>query len=394
MVMRVIGLMSGTSADAIDAALVELSGTGYQLVCVFVGGLSLPYAVELRSRILAVAAGAALSMAELADLDDAIAQAFAAAAQAIQEKYGPADLIGSHGQTVFHRPPQAATAAGLGYSLQLGRGALLSALTGLPAVTNFRAADIATGGQGAPLVPPVDACLFSHPHHRRCVQNIGGISNVAYLPAGAIGPAELPAVLGWDTGPGNSLLDIAVQALSAGQQTYDDQGTWAAQGTPCSELLQRWLQHPFFQAPPPKSTGRELFGWEFFACCQQEAHQHGLTAADLLATLTELTAVSIVESYRHFLPALPDEVLLCGGGCRNLYLKQRLQAHLGAIPLLTTDDVGIPSIYKEAIAFAVLGFWRWQGVPGNLPSVTGAKAPVLLGEIHRPASPTPATFSP
>lgn len=380
--MYVIGLISGTSADGIDGAAVKISGQGYRISLDFLGGVTVPYSPALRSHILSAAAGNPLSLEDLAQLDDAIAQAFAAVAQQLEEQFGNADLIASHGQTVFHRPPQGPH---LGYSLQLGRGEVIAALTGRPVVSSFRQADIAVGGHGAPLVPPVDACLLRHPTRSRCVQNIGGIGNVAYLPAGAVDPEHLPPILGWDTGPGNTLIDIAVQQLSQGQLTYDADGAWAAQGTPCQALVQQWLTQPYFQAPPPKSTGRELFGWAYLELCRRDAQDYGLSDADFLATLTEFTAASIADSYRRFLPALPDEVLLCGGGSRNHFLRQRLQAHLGSTAILTTDAGGVPADYKEAIAFAVLGFWRWHGTISNLPTVTGAHQPQTLGSLHQPA---------
>ncbi|GAB4472101.1 MAG: anhydro-N-acetylmuramic acid kinase [Elainellaceae cyanobacterium] len=449
--MRIIGLISGTSVDGIDAALVETDGTGWEIRATLLNGLTVPYPAELRSRILAVCAGAPLSMAALAELDDAIAHQFAQAARQVQAGHPPADLIGSHGQTVFHRPsgvrgwglgvrgdgvmecwsdgvsekapsphhpitpsphhplplspsPPPPLPTPLGYSLQLGRGSLIAHLTQIPTVSNFRAADIALGGQGAPLVPPVDAALLAHPTLTRCVQNIGGIGNVAFLPVreqvlrhapvlqeSRIGtatskgmePAEqTSALLGWDTGPGNALLDLAVHQLSNGAQTYDQNGAWAASGQPCQELVEQWMQDPYFHLPPPKSTGRELFGVDYVQRCLADAAESGLSDADTLATLTEFTAVSIAHSYRSFLPAMPDQVLLCGGGSRNGYLRSRLSTLLDPIPVLTTDDAGLNADFKEAIAFAVLAAWRWQGFPGNFPEVTGARAPALLGEIH------------
>jgi anhydro-N-acetylmuramic acid kinase len=427
--LRVIGLMSGTSVDGIDAALVEISGSTDDLQVRLVAGVTYSYPATLRSKILAVCSGEVLSIPELADLDDAIAQAFAQAALHLQAKYPPADLIGSHGQTVFHRPPAPRIKSAppsedtigvppsaprqpiqLGYSLQLGRGDLIAHLTGITTVSNFRAADIALGGQGAPLVPPIDACLLSHPLYSRCVQNIGGIGNVTYLPARSVGQPSPPVkglsqtapietktqgtltvaapsatIIGWDTGPGNMLLDLAVQHFSNGRQSYDQNGAWAATGVPCSALLQQWLAHPFFHAIPPKSTGRELFGSDYWQQCLAGATQLALSPADVLATLTELTAVSIAHSYRTFLPQMPDQVLLCGGGSQNQYLKQRLQINLDPIPVLTTDEVGLNADFKEAIAFAVLAYWRRLGIPGNLPEVTGASQTTLLGEIY-PAS--------
>lgn len=373
--MKVIGLISGTSVDGIDAALVEISGSTDDLKVDLLAGETYAYPGELRSQILAVCGGAAVSMADFAALDDAIAQAFAQAALSIQSGHSSANLIGSHGQTVYHRPP----ATHLGYSLQLGRGALIADLTQITTVSNFRAADIAAWGQGAPLVPPVDICLLSHPFHSRCVQNIGGIGNVAYLPA-RTAPSICP--IGWDTGPGNALLDLAIHQLTQGAQTFDQDGAWAAQGNPCLPLVHQWLQQDFFHQPPPKSTGRELFGVEYLQQCWVDAESYSLEAADILATLTELTVASIAQSYRNFLPQLPDQVLLCGGGSRNLYLKQRLQVNLNTVEVRTTDEMGVNADFKEAIAFAVLAYWRHQNIPGNLPDVTGARQKLVLGEIH------------
>lgn len=401
--MRVIGLISGTSVDGIDAVLVELSGSTLDLQVQLLNGFTFPYPASLRQQILNVCGGVPLSMAEFAALDDAIATQFAHAAIAIQQGHPPAQLIGSHGQTVFHRPraqkpegrsqePEGKSGSAsptphpLGYSLQLGRGDLLANLTQIPTVSNFRAADIAAGGEGAPMVPKIDAYLLGHVDKSVCVQNIGGIGNVTYLPARNLparnGDRWEPAILGWDTGPGNSLLDLAVFHLSNGAKTYDDNGQWAATGQPHPPLVNQWLQQPFFQQAPPKSTGRELFGETYLQQCLADCHANTVTqAADILATLTDLTAASIAHSYHTFLPQRPDQVLLCGGGSKNLYLKQRLQHYLPAIPVLTTTEAGLHADFKEAIAFAVLAYWRIHNIPGNLPSVTGARQAVLLGEV-------------
>ena len=397
---RVIGLISGTSVDGIDAALVDVVGSQTDLKVQLVTGKTFPYPANLRSQILSVCSGEALSIAELAELDDAIAQEFATAALTIQAEYDKAELIGSHGQTVYHRPPGntersscfAAPNPGseMGYSLQLGRGALIAQLTGITTVSNFRSADIAAGGQGAPLVPIVDACLLAEPNLRLCIQNLGGIGNVTYLPATSKGEKKDESeiyslgdgILGWDTGPANSLLDLAVEHFSGGTKLCDEGGAWAAQGTPCQALVEDWLAEEFFRQPPPKSTGRELFGVDYFGRCLVEASAYDLSPADVLATLIELTVASIVHSYQTFLPAMPDRVLLCGGGSHNLYLKRRLQAQLHPVEVLTTSEAGLSVDFKEAIAFAVLAQWRVRGIPGNLPQVTGAIAPVLLGEIN------------
>ncbi len=405
--LRVIGLMSGTSVDGIDAALVDISGEDLDIQIQLIAGATYPYPPKIRERILAVCAGELVSMLEFAELDDAIAIAFAQAALNIQAGQNPATLIGSHGQTVYHRPPcrggvtppiiqsgvspnevtppiiqsgvspNKVTPPNLGYSLQLGRGAMIAHLTGIDTISNFRAADIAAGGQGAPLVPRIDAALLSHPQEARCIQNIGGIGNVTYIPARR--DNWLEKIRGWDTGPGNSLLDLAVHHLSNGVKTYDEDGNWARSGSICHELVEQWLKNEYFHMPPPKSTGRELFGVGYLQQCFDDAKAYQLVPADFLATITELTAASIVDNYRNFLPQMPDRVLLCGGGSRNLYLKQRLQVLLQTVPVTTTDEVGLSGDFKEAIAFAVLAYWRHQGTPGNLPGATGASREVLLG---------------
>ncbi len=413
---RVIGLMSGTSADGIDAALVDIVGTVRDLNVELVAAATVSYPLDLRDRILAVIGGSALTLEEVANLDEAIAYQFARAAVMIQQDHTPAELIGSHGQTVFHRSPRpnpwrsmerypaevalatstSATSVSanssllnmpsqiLGYSLQLGRGSLIADLTGIPTISNFRAADIALGGEGAPLVPIVDACLLRHASQTRCVQNIGGIGNVAYLPTLADDTDPFISIRGWDTGPGNTLIDLAVQHFSKGEKAYDEDGAWAARGTPCQALIRRWLKQDYFQKPPPKSTGREEFGVAYLRDRLVEIKNHGLSRSDAIATLTELTAASIAHSYYMFLPQMPDQVLVCGGGSKNTFLRHRLQVYLEPVTVLTTDDVGLNAEFKEAIAFAVLAYWRQQGIPGNLPKVTGARHSVPLGEMYQP----------
>ncbi|MGB7439537.1 MAG: anhydro-N-acetylmuramic acid kinase [Coleofasciculaceae cyanobacterium] len=409
--MRVIGLISGTSVDGVDAALAEITGSDLDLKVKLLAANTFPYPPQLREQILEVCAGAAISLAELAALDDAIAWQFAQAAQAMGKDNPAAELIGSHGQTIYHRPtrqeegskgaggtgedfsesslpsfssspPHLPTPTTLGYSLQLGRGEVIAQLTKVKTVSNFRAADIATGGEGAPLVSRVDAYLLSHPSKNRCIQNIGGIGNVTYLPARQ--GNWIDSICGWDTGPGNALLDLAVEYFTDGSQTYDQDGQWAAQGTPCQALVREWLSLDFFQTAPPKSTGRELFSADYLKHCLAQSADYNLTQADTLATLAELTAASIAHSYYSFLPQLPDEVFLCGGGSHNLYLRQRLEALLSPIAILTTDQLVVNSDFKEAMAFAVLAYWHERGMPGNLPKVTGARAEVVLGELHQP----------
>jgi anhydro-N-acetylmuramic acid kinase len=290
--MYCIGLISGTSVDGIDAVLVEIMGTDYDLQVNQIAGATFAYPDELREQILAVCGGASLSMPEFAQLDDAIATQFALAAQKIQKGHPTAELIGSHGQTVFHRPPLLSVTSrelgrspeqiSIGYSLQLGRGAVIAELTGIPVVSNFRAADIAAGGEGAPLVSKIDVCLLSHLTRDRCIQNLGGIGNVTYLPARNKDNWE-QNICGWDTGPSNALIDLAVSKLTDRKLTFDKDGSWAAKGTPSQELVERWLQQDFFQQAPPKSTGRELFSPAYLDACWQDALPYKLSDADWLA---------------------------------------------------------------------------------------------------------------
>lgn len=384
--MRIIGLMSGTSVDGIDAALTDISGEGYAVTAKLIKGVTHPYPEGVRSHILSLCANAPITPAALAELDDAIAHHFIQAIQALNVDLATVDLIGSHGQTIYHRPPASnpAQSISLGYTHQLGRGDQIAAATGRTTISNFRVADIALGGQGAPLVPIIDACLLSHPDHSLAVQNIGGIGNVTFLPPWDRKGTPPKQIKGWDTGPGNALIDWAVAKLSAGEKTYDHNGDWAEQGTPCQPLIDQWLQHPFFKMPPPKSTGRELFSTAYAEQRWQEANAHQLSEADFLATLTDFTAATIELSYRQFLPKLPKVTLIGGGGSRNRTLMKRLQQRLFETQIGTTDDKQLDADYKEAIAFAVLAYWRHHRIPSNLPSVTGAHRPCLLGEVWQP----------
>jgi len=402
--MKVIGLMSGTSVDGIDAALVEITGQDLAVEARLLNAKTYAYPDALKQQIIKVSHNQPLSVAELAALDDEIAYQFAIAAKDVQtlnnkEQLIKAELIGSHGQTVYHRPPVAdqknlsqkkslASASlersSLGYSVQLGRGEVLADLLGIPTVSNFRVADIAAGGQGAPLVPKVDASLLTHATKHRAIQNLGGMGNVTYLP-----PRNqsnwLNDVRGWDTGPGNVLIDLAMAHVTQGKQHYDLNGAYAAEGQPCQDLVGKWLKQAYFAQKPPKSTGRELFNQEYLNCCRKDAQEYDLSSHDWLATITELTVASIVHSYRTFLPQIPDQILLCGGGSHNLYLQQRLQAELESSRVITTTQEGLDADYKEAIAFAILAYWRFHdNFPSNLPQVTSAQDSLSLGNLHVP----------
>ncbi|WP_103669181.1 anhydro-N-acetylmuramic acid kinase [Pseudanabaena sp. BC1403] len=373
--MLAIGLMSGTSVDGIDAALVEISDRHNHLATNLIAGHTYAYPADLRDEILAVCAGEARSLQQICELDDRIAECFAQAAIAIMEKGDRSpDLIGSHGQTVFHRPP---VGKHMGYTVQLGRGAVIAELTGINTVSDFRVADIEAGGQGAPLVSMLDVLLLSDPTKYRVCQNIGGISNLTYLPPNSIENQD--QVFGFDNGTGNVLMDMATQKLFG--ESFDLDGAIARQGNPDLDLINKWLEQEFFVIAPPKSTGRELFSPDYLAARLAEC-QH-LSNYDILATLTEFTARAIAKSYRDFLPVFPNEVLIGGGGGRNGYLMERLQDLLAPAIVKRTDDFGMSGDSKEAIAFAVLGYLRLKERAGNLPSVTGAKRSVLLGKIYQ-----------
>jgi anhydro-N-acetylmuramic acid kinase len=286
--------------------------------------------------------------------------------------------VASHGQTVSHTPSSRPFAA----TLQIGEPSLIAQRLGVPVVSDFRAADMSAGGQGAPLVPYVDWCLLTHPTRSRAIQNIGGIGNVTYLPADAA-PEQ---VLGFDTGPGNMLIDAAAAWFSNGTLNFDKVGQIAASGTVDYDLLVWLLEHPFLAQQPPKSAGREEFGKEFFdrEILPRQEHWSRERAKDVVATLTAFTAYSIFEAYRSFLPTMPDELIVGGGGARNPTLMRMLTEKFSGVLVTGHEAFGIDSEAKEALAFAVLANETLLGKPANLPSVTGASKPVILGKITVP----------
>ncbi|MBQ6710827.1 MAG: anhydro-N-acetylmuramic acid kinase [Clostridia bacterium] len=372
-----IGLMSGTSADSIDAACVRLEGAPPRLSWELLSFVTLPISEEMRREIFAAFRPETGTVDRLCQLNFTLGEAFAEASLAATRAAGltPAqvDFIGSHGQTVWHIPPN--SGEGVASTLQLGNPAVIAERTGITVVSDFRSRDMAAGGQGAPLVPFVDNLLLSHETLSRAVQNIGGIGNVTWLPAGGAGEA-----FGFDTGPGNMLLDRAAEVLTEGKLRCDLDGKMAFAGRIQEKILQKWMEEePYFTRKPPKSTGRELFGVQ--RCHQYLKEMEGMAKEDILATLTAFTARSTAEAYRNFLPALPDEVLLCGGGARNPAIAAMLQKELPHSRIGRTEDAGLPGDSKEAVAFAVLGYETMNRRPGNLPAATGAKGPVILGSI-------------
>ena len=387
--MIVIGLMSGTSADGVEAAVVQLEGTPPSLTWQVLGHSHRSFTPELRAEIFACFRPETGSVDRLCRLNFVLGRAFGAAAlDAVRDtglSIAEIDLIGSHGQTLWHEPP---TGGGIGSTLQLGEPAIIAEMMGVPVVSNFRTRDMATGGQGAPLVPLADWLLLSHPTKTRAAQNIGGIANVTFLPStftshpsptGSGMGAE--GVIAFDTGPGNMLIDEAARLATDGVWNYDRDGMLASQGHVNDSLLADWLAESFFQQPPPRTTGRELFGTQRATEYWSQASRRGLGSNDIIATLTALTVASIEHAYRTFLPSMPDEVVISGGGAHNRTLIEMLTERLSPVQVTTSDKYGLDIEAKEAAAFAVLAYETWHKRPGNIPAATGASRAVVLGSI-------------
>jgi anhydro-N-acetylmuramic acid kinase len=385
-----VGLISGTSMDGIDAALLQIEGPRDHPKVRLHAFQTFPYPPAIRNRLLRVAGGSATSAQEISTLNFALGEMFAHAALAVcdQGSVSPGKLtvVGSHGQTVFHRGSSSGTRnkrrrySLRSSTLQLGEAAVVAERVGVPVVADFRAADMAAGGQGAPLVPLVDYLLLCHNKLGSVALNIGGIANVTVIPAGA-GPQE---IFGFDTGPGNMLIDGLVRHLTRARRTYDKSGKWAAKGKLLEPLLNRILRLPFFHQPPPKSTGREQFGSTFLS--RYFLSQRKAQPADLICTATELSARSIADSLRRFVfpRAQVHRLIISGGGAHNRFLIDRIRDLLPELDLHLSDEYGLPVDAKEAITFALLADRTLQGLPGNLPAVTGARHAVILGKISRP----------
>lgn len=364
-----LGLMSGTSMDGVDAVLCEFDGERFRRVA---GTDARSYEPRLRAALLDLQRGhGAVPLGRLARLDHGVARCFAAAATGLLRRLrlepGAVRAIGSHGQTVFHDPTTARS------SLQLGDPSLIAAATGITTVADFRRADIARGGQGAPLVPAFHHAVFASAAEPRCVVNIGGIANVTVLPG-----TDPAAVRGFDTGPGNALMDEWIGARRG--KPHDAGGRWAASGSVDAALLRALLADPWFRRRPPKSTGRDHFNLEWTQQCYPRLGR--LDPATVQRTFAELTAASIADAVRRH-GAGAQRVLACGGGVRNTLLMHRLAALLAPRTLETTGVHGLGPQHVEAAAFAWLAMRTEQGLPGNLRAVTGAKRAAVLGGIYR-----------
>lgn len=366
--------MSGTSADGVDAVLVRFRGPCRRPRWQVAHTASIPYPDDLRHRLIRCGQGQPMAAADLLDLMEELTEIQAQAARACDPS-GRAELVGCHGQTLWHRPP---VPGRRGASWQALEGPLLAQELQRPVVFDFRAADLALGGQGAPLVPPADAALLGGIDGWRAVLNLGGIANVTLIPPRQ-GPDRHQPVRGWDCGPANTLIDLAVHQFSEGRLRLDGDGAWARQGRIAEEVLALWLREPYLCQPPPKSTGREAFGAEDLRRRLQVLRERcpDLTPADALATLTAFSAAAVAQDLRHGTP--PVEVLVAGGGTRNHFLMEQLRARCRGMVVRPLAEIGIGDLEREALAFALLAWWHVHGHPGSLPSVTGARSAAVLG---------------
>lgn len=369
---RIVGLMSGTSGDGVDAALVEVEGAGEGIRVRPLAFLTAPYPPALRREVLALTGATAETVCRL---HYALGEEFARAALAVIRAAGlaPAEvhLIGSHGQTASHLP-RASGAAGA--TLQLGEPAVIAERTGLPVIADFRPRDVAAGGEGAPLVPLADYLLFRAPGRVRALVNLGGIANVTAV------PERLERLVAFDLGPGNMPLDLVAEAMTGGAEAFDRDGARAAQGRVDGALLAELLAHPFLAVPPPRSTGREAFGQGFVGPLLARARGR---ETDLLATLTRFVAEAIRIGFARWIAPRTrvDEVLVSGGGVHNRTLMAHLADCLAPVPVRSLAELGWDPDAKEAIAFAILANEALFGHPGNLPAATGARGPRVLGKI-------------
>jgi len=353
--MLVAGIMSGTSLDGIDVAVVELPAIRTLRF------YSVPYPAAIRARLLAVS-DANTHTAEISRLNFELGELYAKAVR----RAGKVDLIGCHGQTIYH--------AGRQNTLQIGEAAVVAERTGVPVISNFRARDIAAGGQGAPLVPYVDYLLFRHPRRCRIALNIGGIANITVIP-----PQARPEdVIAFDTGPGNMVIDALAKEITGGKENYDRGGRLARRGNIDRKLLADLLRDPYYRKRPPKSAGREQYGVEFI----ERLEASGNSLEDLIATATVLTAATIACAvHAQAMELRPIDLIASGGGVHNPQIMAHLSSLLPEVSVATSSDFGIDADAKEAIVFAVLAYETWRGKPSNLPSATGARRAVLLGSV-------------
>lgn len=378
--MIVAGVMSGTSADGINVAIIRASGSGFRSRFDLLAHREFPYPAAVRKTVLAMMNARRASVADLACLNFLLGKLYAdAVVHTSRQARVQVELVGCHGQTLFH---QGESLPFLGHRLaatwQTGEGALIASRTGAPTVSDFRPADMAAGGKGAPLVPFLDYLLYRDARHGRIVQNIGGIANLSAIPAGA-SPED---VMAFDTGPGNMVIDAVMSELF--RKPYDRNGHVAASGEVLETVLAKILRIPFFRKRPPKTAGREQFGREFVAAFLRDCKR--VRKQDIVATATALTAETISRAIRtHVLPTADfRDLIVSGGGTKNETLMRMLAERLPGLRVRISDETGLPSEAKEAVAFALLAYQTWRRLPSNVPSATGAKRAAILGKVSYP----------
>jgi anhydro-N-acetylmuramic acid kinase len=380
----VAGVMSGTSADGIDVAIVRVLGRGFRTRFELLHHAAFPYPVRVRRAVLDAMNAQHAAVADLARLNFLLGELYAEAVRAAAKKARvPVDLVGCHGQTLYHQgTPRAFLGRNVSCTWQTGEGAAIAARIGVPVVSDFRPADMAAGGTGAPLVPFLDYLLYRHRRRGRIVQNIGGIANLTAIPAKAA-PEQ---VIAFDTGPGNMVIDAVTDRLFS--KPYDRDGRIAARGRVLDVVVSDLLHQPFFRRRPPKTAGREEFGREFVADFLRQCRR--ARKEDVVATATALTVFSIADAVRGCVARVSDprpryrEMIVSGGGARNKTLVSMLGSELPDLKLRTSDEFGLPAEAKEAVAFAVMAYETWRRVPSNIPSATGARHPAILGKISFP----------
>jgi anhydro-N-acetylmuramic acid kinase len=382
--MLVLGMMSGTSADGIDVALVRISGAPPSISAKFEGHFHARFPGRVRQAILRIANGGTTSAAEISWLNFLLGEEFGnAAIDACRRWRVPlrkVSLIGSHGQTIFHQglASRFVGSRRVASTLQIGEPSVIAARTGVTTIGDFRPGDMAVGGQGAPLVPFVDYLLYRDSNHGRVALNIGGIANVTLIPAGA----RPDDVLAFDTGPGNMLIDALVEQITNRRRSYDKDARIGLRGQVIRSLLEEMLRHPYLRQAPPKTAGREQFGLEYASKLMMWARKRRARQEDLVRTVTIFTALSIADAFRRYIfaRARVNELIVSGGGIKNPLLMAQLAAALPGIEIVKSSYFGIPAEAKEAFAFAVLAYESVHRRANNLPSATGAKRPAVLGK--------------
>lgn len=388
-VRRVVGMMSGTSVDGVDAALVEISGTDSEPKVKLLAFENKPYPPQVREKIFSLFTPANATVDKVGYMNFLLGEIYAKSALSVIEKAGmkpeEIDVIGSHGQTIWHAPiPESPDGIPVAYTVQIGEGSVIAERTGILTVSDFRVADMAAGGQGAPLVPFSEYLLYRREKETILLQNIGGIGNMTVMPAGA----KTRDVFAFDTGPGNMIIDAVISAVTGGEKTYDAGGETAAKGKVCNALLDMLKEEPYYRQPLPKTTGREHFGVQYTEKILSWWKENPIPVEDLLATVTDLTAYSIADAYeRYVLPKYrASEIIVGGGGSYNAtllrFMKERFAPH--GVAVRTQEDLGLSSDAKEAVAFALMADCCMRGKANTLPSVTGAEHPAVMGKISQP----------